>query len=53
MRGSSLALVVATLTGTMCVMPQVARAQAEPFIAQIGTFAFNFCPNDGRRSTAS
>jgi microcystin-dependent protein len=45
MRGSSLALVVATLTGTMCVMPQVARAQAEPFIAQIGTFAFNFCPN--------
>ena len=44
MRGFSLALVAAVLCGTMCLNPEAARAQAEPFIAQIGTFGFNFCP---------
>jgi microcystin-dependent protein len=44
MRGFSLGLVAAVLCGTMCLNPQAARAQSEPFIGQIGTFAFNFCP---------
>ena len=44
MRRSSLGLVLAALTCTICVAPQVARAQVEPFIAEIRTFGFNFCP---------
>jgi microcystin-dependent protein len=44
MRGSSLALVVAALSCTMSLLSQPARAQVEPFIAEIRTFGFNFCP---------
>jgi len=46
MRRFSLALVLAALTCTMYLDPQTARAQAnEPFIGEIQSFAFNFCPN--------
>lgn len=45
MRTFRLGLVAAALGCAMCLNPKVARAQAEPFIGQIGTFAFNFCPN--------
>jgi hypothetical protein len=45
MRTFSLGLAAAALgCATMCLNPQTARAQAEPFLGQIGTFAFNFCP---------
>ena len=46
MRTFSLGLAAAALgCATMCLNPQTARAQVEPFIAQIATFGFNFCPN--------
>src|SRR5437588_10303450 len=45
MRTFSLRLAAAALGCAMCLNPQTARAQAEPFIAQIATFGFNFCPN--------
>ena len=44
MRYVTLALAAAALNGIMCLNPKAAHAQAEPFIGQIGTFAFNFCP---------
>lgn len=44
MRRFTLALVAAALSCTMCLTPQVARASSEPFIGEIATFAFNFCP---------
>jgi microcystin-dependent protein len=45
MRTFSLALAAAVLSCAMCLNPTIARAQAEPFIGQIATFGFNFCPN--------
>src|SRR5438270_6578534 len=45
MRTFSLGLAAAALGCAMCLNPQTARAQIEPFIAQIATFGFNFCPN--------
>lgn len=44
MRRFCLALSLAALSCTMCLIPQTARAQSEPFIAEIRTFGFNFCP---------
>jgi microcystin-dependent protein len=44
MKSVSLALAAAALNGIMCLSPEAAHAQAEPFIGQIGTFGFNFCP---------
>ena len=33
------------LSGALCVIPDVARAQASsPYLGEIQTFAFNFCP---------
>ena len=46
MRTFSLGLAAAALgCATMCLNPPTAQAQVEPFIAQIATFGFNFCPN--------
>src|SRR5207248_8396219 len=45
MRAFSLGLAAAALGCAMCLNPPTARAQIEPFIAQIATFGFNFCPN--------
>jgi microcystin-dependent protein len=45
MRTFSLGLAAAALGCAMCLNPPTARAQVEPFIAQIATFGFNFCPN--------
>ena len=44
MRRFPLALLLDALSGTACLAPQIARAQVEPFIGEIRTFAFNFCP---------
>jgi microcystin-dependent protein len=45
MRRFTLALLATGLSCTMCVMPQVARAQAtDPFLGEIQTFTYNFCP---------
>ena len=40
-----LTLVATGLNGALCVIPDVARAQAvSPYLGEIQTFAFNFCP---------
>ena len=45
MRWLSIALLAAALTGAVCLNPPAARAQAsDPFLGEIQTFAFNFCP---------
>ena len=44
MRRFSLALAAAVVSGVLCLNPQAARASSEPFIGEIATFAFNFCP---------
>jgi microcystin-dependent protein len=36
-------LLATGLSGALCVVPDVARAQT-PYLGQIETFAFNFCP---------
>jgi microcystin-dependent protein len=44
-RWLSIALLAAALNGAVCLNPPAARAQAtDPFIGEIQTFAFNFCP---------
>ena len=46
MRCFSRALVVAVVSGMLCVNPVVARAQAtDPFLGEIQAFGFNFCPH--------
>src|SRR5947207_15336156 len=46
MRTFSLGLAAAALgCATMCLNPHTAQAQVEPFLAQIATFGFTFCPN--------
>lgn len=33
------------LSGALCVIPDIARAQASsPYLGEVQTFAFNFCP---------
>jgi hypothetical protein len=40
-----LTLLATGLSGALCVIPDVARAQASsPYLGEIQTFAFNFCP---------
>lgn len=47
MRRVSLALTAAVVSCIVCFNPQAARAQAtDPFLGEIETFAFNFCPKN-------
>ena len=40
-----LTLLATGLNGALCLIPDVARAQAvSPYLGEIQTFAFNFCP---------
>ena len=38
-------LATVLVSGALCIIPDVARAQAtNPYLGEIQTFAFNFCP---------